>query len=157
MRILEDRVLLIIRRENEECVGLEIDKVFACPKSSSAEFSGSRSFFCWPQFVARRRIELIFVSGRVANLLWDLDGELEGLVLQDGHEIRFPAALGPLVSPIVSGRLLGSSRGSFSIRRFSRRVSLRDPHHKSGFSAVCDFACPQTRRQTGDADQQLPG
>ncbi len=102
MRILEDRVLLIIRRENEECVGLEIDKVFACPKSSSAEFSGSRSFFCWPQFVARRRIELIFVSGRVANLLWDLDGELEGLVLQDGHEIRFPAALGPLVSPIVS-------------------------------------------------------
>jgi hypothetical protein len=57
---------------------------------------------------------VIVVSGRVANLLWNPDGELEGLVLQDGHAIRFPAALGHLVSPIVwqgsSVRVEGVSR-----------------------------------------------
>jgi len=45
---------------------------------------------------------MIFVTGRVASLLQDPDGELKGLLFQDGHEVRFPAALGHLVSPIVS-------------------------------------------------------
>lgn len=45
---------------------------------------------------------MILVTGQVANLLRDPDGELKGLLFQDGREVRFPAALGHLVSPILS-------------------------------------------------------
>jgi hypothetical protein len=48
-----------------------------------------------------REGEMVFVSGRVTNLLRDPDGELKGLLLQDGREVRFTTALGHLVSPIV--------------------------------------------------------
>jgi len=45
---------------------------------------------------------MIFVSGRVSKLLRDLHGELEGVLLEDGREVRFTAALGRAVSSILT-------------------------------------------------------
>jgi hypothetical protein len=45
---------------------------------------------------------MAFVTGQVANLIRDPNGELKGLLLKDGREVDFTAALGHLVSRIVS-------------------------------------------------------
>ncbi|MGB2634408.1 MAG: hypothetical protein WAM58_10780 [Candidatus Acidiferrum sp.] len=43
-----------------------------------------------------------FVFGRVAEFIRDRDGELKGLLLEGGREVRFPGALRECVSPIVT-------------------------------------------------------
>ena len=54
---------------------------------------------------------MAFVLGRVAKLLRDPDGEIKGMVLDDGHEIRFPAALGHLVAAIIQEACLVGIEG----------------------------------------------
>jgi hypothetical protein len=44
---------------------------------------------------------MIFVSGRVAQFLRDPDGELKGMLLENGREVRFSAALGYVVSSTI--------------------------------------------------------
>jgi hypothetical protein len=49
-----------------------------------------------------------FVSGRVSRFFRDPDGKVDGMLLHTGQEIRFPASVGQLVSPIVCvGNLVG--------------------------------------------------
>ncbi len=43
-----------------------------------------------------------FVFGRVAHFILDPDGELKGLLLEGGGEVRFPEALRESLSPIVT-------------------------------------------------------
>jgi hypothetical protein len=52
--------------------------------------------------------EMVFVSGRVSGFLRDPNGEIKGMLLDKGHEVRFPTPLGKLVSPIIKeGSLVG--------------------------------------------------
>ncbi len=44
---------------------------------------------------------MVFVSGRAQKLLRDSEGDLKGMVLDNGREIRFSAALGHHVAPMV--------------------------------------------------------
>ena len=51
---------------------------------------------------------MAFVLGRVSRVLRDPDGNSNGILLDDGQEIRFSAAFGHLVSPIITeGCLVG--------------------------------------------------
>ncbi len=51
---------------------------------------------------------MAFVLGRVSKVLRNADGNGTGILLDDGQEIRFPAAFGHLVSPIITeGCLIG--------------------------------------------------
>ncbi|MGB8496373.1 MAG: hypothetical protein WCE53_18400 [Candidatus Acidiferrum sp.] len=51
---------------------------------------------------------MICVTGRVSEFLRDTNGEIKGILLDGGREIRFSVALGHLVSPIIKeGSLVG--------------------------------------------------
>ncbi len=58
---------------------------------------------------------MVFVSGRVSKFLRDSDGKIKGMLLDKGQEIRFAAALGRLVSPIIAE---GSPVGIEGVSRF---------------------------------------
>ena len=51
---------------------------------------------------------MICVTGRISEFLRDMNGEIRGMLLDDGREIRFSVALGHLGSPIIKeGSLVG--------------------------------------------------
>ena len=51
---------------------------------------------------------MVFVAGRVSAFVRNTDGEIKGLRLGNDREVRFPASLGQLISPIIKeGSLVG--------------------------------------------------
>jgi hypothetical protein len=50
----------------------------------------------------RSEDDMMFVCGCVAQFIRDPDGELKGLLLDDGRKVRFPEELRDCVSPIVT-------------------------------------------------------
>jgi hypothetical protein len=61
---------------------------------------------------------MAFVLGRVSKILRDPDGNRIGMLLDDGQEIRFPAAFGRLVSPIITEGCLVGVEGDRSAHIF---------------------------------------
>ena len=57
---------------------------------------------------------MAFVLGRVSRVLRNPDGNSNGILLDDGQEIRFPAAFGHLVSPIITEGCLVGIKGDRS-------------------------------------------
>jgi hypothetical protein len=57
---------------------------------------------------------MAFVLGRVSKILRDPDGNSNGMLLDDGQEIRFSAAFGHLVSPIITEGCLVGVKGDRS-------------------------------------------
>jgi hypothetical protein len=57
---------------------------------------------------------MAFVLGRVSRVLRDPDGNSNGMLLDDGQEIRFPATFGHLVSPIITEGCLVGVKGDRS-------------------------------------------
>lgn len=62
------------------------------------------------------------VSGRVSGFLRDPDGEVKGILLDNGREIRFPPTLWHLVSPIINEGCLVEVEG------VPRAVDFPDRH-----------------------------
>ena len=62
---------------------------------------------------------MICVLGRVSEFLRDTNGEIKGMLLDKGHEIRFPALLGRLVSPIIKEGSLVEIEGEHGCDEFS--------------------------------------
>jgi hypothetical protein len=61
---------------------------------------------------------MAFVLGRVSKILRDPDGNSIGTLMDDGQKIRFPAAFGRLVSPIITEGCLVGVEGDRSAHIF---------------------------------------
>ena len=59
---------------------------------------------------------MAFVLGRVSRVLRDPEGNSNGMLLDDGQEIRFSAAFGHLVSPIITEGCLVGVKGDRNFR-----------------------------------------
>jgi hypothetical protein len=62
--------------------------------------------------------EMAFVLGRVSKILRDPDGNSIGMLMDDGQKIRFPAAFGRLVSPVITEGCLVGVEGDRSAHIF---------------------------------------